>query len=174
MKIFLLLPTAIVAVFVLLIIGHTGQAQIIKAQPSDININATIKKGDYVDTNLYFQNASVSFAPGNKICPQNDCIMEFQDTTFNEFGQDRILSGTLKVEDKANSTAEFKSFLYYKLSGTFHLNRSMENAKTGEKILFYSGKLGIDTEDAIFNPDFNFDSKIKLTENTFDLSGTQI
>lgn len=95
--------------------------------------------------------------------------MQFEDTIFNEFGQDRSLSGTLKVEDKANSTSEFKSFSYYKLSGSFHLNRSMENAKTGEKILFYSGKLSIDTDEAIFNPEFDFDSKVKLTEGNFEL-----
>ncbi len=100
--------------------------------------------------------------------------MEFQDTTFNEFGQDRILSGTLKVEDKAQSTADFKSFTYYKLSGTFHLGRSMENAKTGEKILFYNGNLCLDTEDAIFNPKLEFESTVKLTNDAFQLDGKKV
>ena len=50
----------------------------------------------------------------------------------------------------------------------------MESAKTGEKILFYSGKLGIDTDEAIFNPEFDFDSKVKLTEGNFELNGNQI
>jgi hypothetical protein len=174
MRAILLLSSALATFYVLLITVYPALAQTITAQKSDIIINATLKKGDYVESNLYFQNATVSFGAGNKICPKNDCIMQFEDTTFNEFGQDRILSGTLKVEDKANSTSEFKSFSYYKLSGSFHLNRSMENAKTGEKILFYSGKLGIDTDEAIFNPEFDFDSKVKLTEGNFELNGNQI
>jgi len=151
-----------------------GHAAIAQTVVNDISIRATVKEGNYVKTNLYFQNATISLLENNKICPRNDCAMEFQDTTFNEFGQDRLISGTLKVEDKANSTSDFKSFIYYKLSGTFHLSRSTENTKTGEKIFFYDGKLGIDTQDAIFNPEFEFDSKVKLTETSFELTGNQI
>jgi hypothetical protein len=136
-----------------------------------IQIKDTLKAGDYVSTNLYFQNATINFGKGNDICPDNNCIMQFQDTTFNEFGQDRIISGTLKVEDKANSTADFKSFVYYKLSGSFHLTRSMENPKTGESTLFYEGDLGIDRNEAIFNPQFKYESAVKLSGNNFELNG---
>jgi hypothetical protein len=43
-----------------------------------------------------------------------------------------------------------------------------------QKTLFYRGKLGIDTDEAIFNPEFDFDSKVKLTEGNFELNGNQI
>lgn len=136
-----------------------------------IQIRDTLKTGDYVSTNLYFQNATIKFGKGNDICPDNNCIMQLQDTTFNEFGQDRIISGTMKVEDKANSSGDFKTFVYYKLSGSFHLTRSVENAKTGNNTLFYQGDLGIDKKEAIFNPEFKYDSTVKLSGNDFELNG---
>jgi hypothetical protein len=35
---------------------------------SDIEIKANLKKGDYIDTNLWFQKANLTFGQGNKIC----------------------------------------------------------------------------------------------------------
>ena len=103
----------VLPIFIVLVLTY-GHAVVAQTVVNDISIRATVKEGNYVKTNLYFQNATISLLADNKICPRNDCAIEFQDTTFNEFGQDRLISGTLKVEDKANSTSEFKSFRYYK------------------------------------------------------------
>jgi len=96
--------------------------------PPDIEINATMKKGDYVETNLWFQTSNITFGQGNKICPQNDCKYEFEDGTFNDYGNTRYVSGTLKIEDKPKSSGNFTSFNYFDLSGTFELQNSQESA----------------------------------------------
>lgn len=148
-------------------------AQITAEKPNDVTINATVKGGDYIQSNLYFQNATISFGSPNKVCPNMNCSLEFRDTTFNEFGRDRIMSGTLKVEDTVNSTPNLKSFVFYILSGTFHLVRSLENLKTGEQVLFYTGQLGFDPEDAIFTPELQYDSMLKLSDNNLELTGNK-
>jgi protein-disulfide isomerase len=51
------------------------------------------------------------------------------------------------------------------------LSSSKENVKTGQKSLFYNGTLGIDKNDVIFNPEFKFNSLIKLNQNNFELTG---
>jgi hypothetical protein len=109
--------------------------------PSDISINATLKEGDYIESNLYFQNITISFGGQNSLCPDNQCSIEFQDTTFNEFGQNRYFTGTLKVEDKANSDENFKAYNYYKIAGTFQLTSSRENPTTREKFSFTRERL---------------------------------
>src|SRR5688572_12106488 len=80
---------------------------IISAQSStDIEIKANLKKGDYIDTNLWFpnENMNLSLAKGNSICPDSNCKIEIQDGTFNTLGStDRYIGGTLKIEDKSKS-----------------------------------------------------------------------
>lgn len=140
--------------------------------PDTITINATMREGNVLSSNLYFQNASIKFGKGNEICPDNNCLMEFNEATFNKFGQDRYISGMLKVQNKTNSDPSFNAFDYYKISGTFHLTSSKENVKTNEKILFYEGTFGIDKESTIY-PEFSYESTAKLAGNTFELSGSQ-
>jgi hypothetical protein len=155
----------------------TNTSELISAESSQnladtITINATIREGNVVSSNLYFQNASIKFGKGNELCPDNNCLMEFNDATFNEFGQDRYISGMLKVQNKSNSDPSFNAYDYYKISGTFHLTSSKENVKTNEKILFYEGTFGIDKESTIY-PEFSYESRAILAGNTFELSGSQ-
>jgi len=116
-----------------------------------------------METNLWFQTVNMTLGQGNEICSQNNCKYEFQDVTFNEFGDDRYISGTLKIEDKtSNSTeANFTSYNYYDLSGTFVLQNSKESPT--EKILYYAGDLGIEKKSNTLEK-FEYASKITLTE----------
>ena len=97
-----------------------------------------------METNLWFQTTNMTLGQGNEICPNNDCKYEFQDVTFNEFGNDRYISGTLKMEDKSTNPTQgnFTSFKYYDLSGNFVLQNSKESPN--EKILYYVGNLGME------------------------------
>ena len=145
---------------------------ITSGQASDIQIKANLKKGDYVETNLWFQTTNMTLGQGNQICPNNDCKYEFQDVNFNEFGNDRYISGTLKIEDKSTSAGNFTSFNYYDLSGNFALQNSKESPN--EKILYYVGDLGMEKKsDAPGKVEYA--SKITLTEpqNRLVLTGTQ-
>lgn len=87
---------------------------------------------------------------------------------------DRYLSGTLKIQDKASSSGGFVSYKYYKVAGTMTLTDSMENPTTGQKIDHYHGDLGIDTKDPIFFPAMRYDSQVIYNENSnmFTLRGT--
>jgi hypothetical protein len=140
---------------------------------SDIDIKANLKKGDYMETNLWFQTTNMTLGQGNVICPQNDCKYEFQDVTFNEFGKDRYISGTLKIEDKSSNSTQgnFTSFNYYELAGNFVLQNSKESPN--EKILYYAGDLGIEKKSDSPNK-LEYNSKITLTEpaNILVLTGT--
>ena len=139
--------------------------------PPDIQIGASMKKGDYVDTNLWFQTTNITFGQGNKICPQNDCKYEFQDGTFNDYSNTRYISGTLKVEDKSKSSGNFTSFNYFDVSGTFEVQNSNESPE--ERIFYYSGDLKIEKKaDVLAN--FEYLSTITLREpsNTFILEGS--
>jgi protein-disulfide isomerase len=129
----------------------------------NITIKASLKDGN-------LQNIAM-FADNRDQCPISDCVEKLEGTTFNGSALDKLLFGTVKVKDNANSDPDFTSFIYYKLAGNFHLISSKENVKTGEKSLFYNGTLGIDKNDVIFNPDFKFNSQIKLTQNNFELNG---
>lgn len=139
---------------------------------SDISINATVKEGDYLESNLYLQNATISFGRETSLCPDNQCSTVFEDTTFNEFGQDRYFTGTIKVEDKANSDENFTAYNYYKIAGTFGLASSRENPTTGEKILFYTGTFGISKPDSYIS-ELEFDSQVKLAGNNLMLKGKE-
>lgn len=129
----------------------------------NITIKATLKDG-------YLQNIAM-FADNRDQCPISDCVGKLEGTTFNGSAFDKLLFGTVKVKDNANSDSNFTSFIYYKLAGSFHLTNSKENLKTGQKLLFYNGTLAIDQNDVVFNPEFKFNSKIKLTQNNFELDG---
>jgi hypothetical protein len=107
------------------------------------------------------------------MCQQQNCA-EFQGTTFDDLGQDKVLSGLLKVKNVTKSDVNFTTFDYYKLSGTFHLISSKENLKTGQKIVFYEGILAIDKEDPTDRPDFEYKSKVQLSGNSFELNGTNL
>jgi hypothetical protein len=50
----------------------------------------------------------MTFGEDNKICPEINCSYEFEKTSFdNTLGDNsRYLSGTLKIEDKTNSTGD--------------------------------------------------------------------
>jgi hypothetical protein len=147
-------------------------------QSSDtIGINTLLKKDDFIMSSLHFQKANLTFGDGSKICPENNCSYEFERTTFDErFGiaNTKYLSGTLQIEDNANSNGNFISYRYYRLSGTFNLVDIKENTKTGDKILVYEGNLLLDTGNAMYSPSkIEYKSQIKLhdAQNQLELSG---
>jgi len=112
---------------------------------SEIEMKANLKKGDYVETNLWFKNLNLIFGKGNNICPENNCRYEIQEGTFNTFGgNDRYIGGTLKIEDKSkfNPQSNLTSFNYYDLSGSFSLQESKENQT--QKIFYYGGELKLE------------------------------
>ena len=141
-----------------------------------IEINSTLKKGNLIDSYLYFQNTNMTLGEGNKICPEINCLYEFEKTSFdNLFGDNsRTFSGTLKIEDKANSTGDSILYKYYKLSGSFGLINSTDNPETEDKIFVYKGDLGFDVDkDTFGKPDIKYESEDKLyqPENKLELIG---
>jgi hypothetical protein len=128
-------------------------------------------------SSLHFQKANLTFGDGSKICPENNCSYEFERTTFDErFGiaNTKYLSGTLQIEENANSNGNFISYRYYRLSGTFNLVDIKVNTKTGDKILVYEGNLLLDTGNAMYSPSkIEYKSQIKLhdAQNQLELSG---
>ena len=160
MKSFLLLSISLIVRQ--LIIGISScHAQMQMAE--NITIKANLKAG-------YLQNIAM-FADNKDQCPTSDCVGKLEDTTFNGSALDKLLFGTVKVADNANSDPNFASFIYYKLAGSFHLISSKENLKTGEKTLFYNGTVGIDKNDVIYNPEIKFNSQIKINQDNFELNG---
>jgi hypothetical protein len=136
----------------------------------DLEIKATMKKGDYVDTNLWFQTTNITFGQGNKICLANDCKYEFQDGTFNDYGNTRYISGILKIEDKSNSSGNFTSFNYFDVSGTFELQNSKESPN--EKIFYYGGDLKIEKKaDVLANYEYLSNITLREPTNTLILEG---
>ena len=157
-----LLSQSLIVSSILLIIGLSScYAQTQMAE--NITIKASLKDGN-------LQNIAM-FADNKNQCPISDCVEKLEGTTFNGSALDKLLFGTVKVKDNANSDPNFTSFIYYKLAGSFHLISSKENVKTGEKSLFYNGTVGIDKNDVIFNPEFKFNSQIKITQDNFELNG---
>ena len=147
-------------------------------QSSDtIEIKTLLKKDDFIKSSLHFQKVNLTFGDGSKICPENNCSYEFEKTTLNEkFGvaNTKYLSGTLQIEDKANSNSNFISYRYYRLFGTFNLLNSKENINTGDKILIYEGNLLLDTGNAMFHPSqVECKAQIKLfdPQNKLELYG---
>jgi|SoiMethySBSTD1v2_1073268.scaffolds.fasta_scaffold24787_2 hypothetical protein len=168
---------SITVVLVVLTVFTTGFMS--NAYSDSIAMKAKLKQGPF-ESNLYFpdNNTIIAFNSKNKICPDDNCKHEFTNGTFNPSasGQDeRYLSGTLKMEDKSKSTANFTSYKYYKLGGVMtHTPAGSEgNSKMDEKITNYRGNLGIDPEDPIFYPDFKYDSTITYgeTSHAFNLTG---
>ena len=142
-----------------------------------IEIKALLKEDDFIASTLHFQKANLTFGNGSKIWPTNNCSYEFEKTTFDEiFGEanTKHLSGTLQIEDKANTNGNFISYRYYRLSGIFNLVNSKENIKTGDKIWNYEGDLLLDTGNAMFSPSkVEYKSEIKLysLQNKLELYG---
>ncbi|HLN34601.1 MAG TPA: hypothetical protein VK250_04895 [Nitrososphaeraceae archaeon] len=141
-----------------------------------IEINSTLKKGNLIDSYLYFQNTNMTLGEGNKICPEINCLYEFEKTSFdNLFGDNsRTFSGTLKIEDKTNSTGDSILYKYYKLSGSFDLINSTDNPETEDKIFVYKGDLGFDVDkDTFGKPDIKYESEVKLyqPQNKLELIG---
>jgi hypothetical protein len=144
-------------------------------QTPDIEMKANLKEGDYVDTNLWFQdeNMNLTLAKGISICPDSNCKIEIQDGTFSTLGgTDRYISGTLKIEDKSkfDPKGNFTSFNYYDLSGSFSLLESKENQD--QKVFFYGGELKLDKKGNL-PLTFPFSANVTLTEpsNAFVLTG---
>jgi hypothetical protein len=147
-------------------------------QSSDtIEIKTLLKKDNFIMSSLHFQKANLTFGNGSKICPENNCSYEFERTTIDErFGiaNTKYLSGTLQIEENANSNGIFISYRYYRLSGTFNLVDIKENTKTGDKILVYEGNLLLDTGNAMYSPSkIEYKSQIKLhdAQNQLELYG---
>ena len=118
----------------------------------------------------------MTFGKDNELCSQNDCLYEFEKTSFDDlFGDDsRTFSGALKIENKKNSDADSTSYDIYKISGTFNLIKSNENQETGSTILIYEGNIGFELNDEISgNKKIEYVSQVKLyqPENKFELIG---
>ncbi len=144
---------------------------------NSIALTAKLKVGTFIESNLYFPENETKFTFGtnNKICPTNTCKYQFTDATFftSLDENDRYVSGTLKIQDKASSGG-FISYRFYKIAGTMTLTDSIENAKTGQKIDHYHGDLGIDVKDPIFFPATTYNSQViyNINSNMFSLHGT--
>lgn len=120
------------------------------------NYSISLKDQDYnfIATSINFQKTTLTFGEENKICPDNNCFYEFENTSFdNGFGAEnsKFLSGTLKIEDKTNSEGNFPVYKFFKLSGLFNLTNQEENITTGEKVLIYQGNLLFDTSNEMFH-----------------------
>jgi hypothetical protein len=145
-----------------------------------IEIKALLTKDDFTSTSLNFQNTTLTFGEENKICPDNNCVYELENTSFDDgFGAEnsKFLSGTLKIEDKTNSEGNFPEYKFYKLSGLFNLTNQKENITTGEKVLIYQGKLLFDTGNEMFTPSkLEYQSQIKFydSQKKLELIGTPL
>lgn len=135
-----------------------------------IAITAKLTPGTFIESNLYFptNGTTFNFGTSNKICPNNNCKYEFVDATFDQSleGNDRDLSGTLKIQDKSGSNGGFVSFKYYKVLGTMSLTEAKQDPTTGIKIDTYRGDLGLDTKDPIFFPAYRYKSVVIYNENS--------
>ena len=147
------------------------------AQLSDsIEIESKLKEGNLIQSYLYFQETNMTFGEGNELCSQNDCLYEFEKTSFDDlFGDDsRTFSGTLKIENKKKSDTDSISYDYYKLSGTLNLINTDENPETGRKILIYEGNIVFELNDEISaTKKIEYTSQVKLyqPDNKFELIG---
>ena len=144
-----------------------------------IEIKALLTKDDFITTSLNFQQTTLTFEEENKICPDNNCFYEFENTSFDDgFGVEnsKFLSGTLKIEDKTNPEGNFSVYKFYKLSGLFNLTNQKENITTGEKVLIYKGNLLFDTGNEMFTPSkLQYKSQIKLYDSKkLELIGTPL
>jgi len=148
------------------------------AQLSDsIEIASKLKEGNLIQSYLYFQETNMTFGKGNELCFQNDCLYEFEKTSFDDlFGDDsRTFSGTLKIENKKKSDTDSISYDYYKLSGTVNLINTDENPETGNKILIYEGNIVFELNDEISaTKKIEYASQVKLyqPDNKFELIGS--
>ena len=126
---------AIVITLYIILIGNSF------SQTSDtIEIKATLKKGDFINTNL-------TFVEGNTICPDNNCISELQKTSFNEGfdgANSEYLSGT-QIEDK--TIHEFVESLIPKFTAAYGLTKQelewLDNQRNEEQPLL-SNNTGIE------------------------------
>lgn len=145
-----------------------------------IEIKTLLTKSDHMVTSLNFQKTNITFGEENKICPNNKCSYKFEKTSLDDgFGakNSKFLSGTLKIEDKANSEGNSPAYKFYKISGLFNLVNRKENITTGEKILVYEGNLLFDTGNEMFSPSkLEYKSQIKLydSQKKLELIGTPI
>jgi hypothetical protein len=136
---------------------------------STIIINATLKEDNFISSDLNLENSTLSFGEGNKICPDNACKIEVQDSTFSTSGNSGTLRGTLKVENKSDSNTNYTSFDFYKLYAGLDLVSSKENVNTGEKILNFRGNLDIDKPEYV--TELKYKSQVTETSNSLVLKG---
>ncbi|MGH9999705.1 MAG: hypothetical protein ACRD6Q_00630, partial [Nitrososphaeraceae archaeon] len=108
------------------------------------------------------------------------CSYKFEKTSLDDgFGakNSKFLSGTLKIEDKANSEGNSPASKFYKISGLFNLVNRKENITTGEKVLIYQGNLLFDTGNKMFTPsklEYQFQIKLYDSQKKLELIGTSI
>jgi len=146
-----------------------------------MKISAMIKKGTFFGDNYYVQDDKINFTFGstNPLCPNNNCNYKFEDGQFTDslFGGEntKVFRGVLKIEDKReNSQENITLYTNYQMSGAMKLVSTKENKETGEPIIdIYKGDLGFDTEDAIINPKYVYQSIASYDHNTqiFNLQG---
>lgn len=163
-------------IFTIVAIITTSNGYSFAQLPDSIEIESKLKEGNLIQSYLYFQETNMTFGKGNELCSQNDCLYEFEKTSFDDlFGDDsRTFSGTLKIENKKNSDMDSISYDYYKISGTFNLIKSDENPETGSTILSYEGNIGFELNDEISSTKkIEYASQVKLyqPENKFELIG---
>lgn len=169
----MIMTLLLIFAFSVLIIGMFHNAYSLNS----IAITAKLKVGTFIESNLYFpvNDTKFTFGTNNKICPNSACKYQFTDGTFltSLDENDRYLSGTLKIQDKAASTGGFLSYKYYKVAGNMTLTGSKENPRTGQKIDTYRGDLAIDVKDPIFFPANRHIPQVTYNENSqmFSLHG---
>jgi hypothetical protein len=78
---------------------------------------------------------------GNKLCPQNICLQEFQEGSIDIQGNDAMyIYGTLKIEDPVTSTTEFKNWkLYHALGWAIDITKIQQDVRNNQTNYFFNG-----------------------------------
>ena len=85
------------------------------------------------------------FSKGNKLCPQNNCLQEFQQGDFDIHVKNNDLGiyGKLKIENPLTSTPEFKNWkIYHALGWSMYITKVQEDVKNNQTNYFFDGILG--------------------------------
>ena len=135
-------------------------SQILKSSPVLVPKNSDI----YVRTTVSFNqnrlfptweipvNTTLMLNKGNKLCPQNNCLQEFQEATLDRQGNEDIsILGVLKMEDPATSTTGLKNWKIYQIIGwAIGITKVQEDTKYNQTNYFFDGLFSIGKHQGTF------------------------
>ncbi len=126
--------------------------QVLKLPPitipkgSDIFVRTklTYNKDRIIPTWEFPSSTTIYFSKGNKLCPQNNCLQEFQGGDLDIQGNDSMgIYGTLKIEDPLTSTAEFKNYkINQALGWAMEITKLQDHVKNKQTNYFFDGIFG--------------------------------